>query len=146
MADAASALKSGAAFAKLRELVEVQGGDVRQIDDPARLPKARLVDDVPAPESGFVASLNALSVGMAAVELGAGRERKGDSIDHAVGLMVHKKVGDALAAGEPVFTLHANDEARLAQAKARLADALALSPHPVEPLPMFYDLITGDPN
>jgi pyrimidine-nucleoside phosphorylase len=145
MAEAANAIQTGAAFAKLRELIEAQGGDVRQIDDPGRLPKARLVEDVRASESGIVASLNALSVGMAAVELGAGRERKGEDIDHAVGLMVHRKVGETLAAGEPVFTLHANDEARLVQAKARLADALTVSADSVEPLPMFYDLITGDP-
>ncbi|MCC7209432.1 MAG: thymidine phosphorylase [Anaerolineae bacterium] len=144
-AEAARTLDNGAAFAKLRELVGAQGGDVRQIDDPALLPKAQYVDDVIVPESGFVESLDALSVGLAAVELGAGRERKGDAIDHAVGLMVHYKVGDYLPEGEPVFTLYANDETHLAQVRQRLESAVLLSPEPVKPLPMFYDLITGDP-
>jgi thymidine phosphorylase len=85
--------------------------------------------------------LNALQVGMASVDLGAGRERKEDNIDHAVGVVVHKKVGDAITVGEPTFTLHANDRARLEQARRRLDNTIVYSAHPTAPLPTFYDII-----
>ncbi|PJF42943.1 MAG: thymidine phosphorylase [Candidatus Thermofonsia Clade 1 bacterium] len=142
MAEAAETLRDGSAFAKFRELVIAQGGDVRQVDDPSLLPQAQLVESIPAPRSGYVEQLNALDVAMAAVELGAGRERKGDPIDHAVGVLVHKKVGEYVTAGEPLFTLHANDSARLARAKARLARTVVYSSTPTLPLPTFYDVVT----
>ncbi|MDW8297752.1 MAG: thymidine phosphorylase [Anaerolineae bacterium] len=144
MAEAADTLRDGSAFAKFRELVAAQGGDVRQVDDPSLLPQAQIVDVLHAPRSGYVEQLNALDVGLAAVELGAGRERKGEPIDHAVGVLVHKKVGEYVTAGEPLFTLHANDSARLARAKERLARTVVYSSTPTAALPTFYDVVTGD--
>jgi pyrimidine-nucleoside phosphorylase len=141
--EAAAQLASSAAFEKFRALVAAQGGDVGMVNDPSRLPHARIVEVLTASQAGYVARLNALQVGLAAVELGAGRERKEDSIDHAVGIVVHKKVGDAVTAGESVFTLHANDPERLQQALARLQDAVQISERTVPPLPMFYDTIAG---
>ena len=73
---------------------------------------------------------------------GAGRERKDDKIDHAVGLFVHKKVGDGITQGETTFTLYANDPTRLEQAKKRLTHAIVYSNRPTAPLPTFYDTIT----
>lgn len=143
MAESAETLRDGSAFAKFRELVAAQGGDVRQVDDPSLLPQAQIVEVLPAVRSGYIEQLNALDVGMAAVDLGAGRQRKGDPIDHAVGILVHKKVGDSVAAGEPIFTLHANDAERLAQAKERLARTVVYSSTPTSPLPPFYDVVTG---
>jgi pyrimidine-nucleoside phosphorylase len=143
MAESAETLRDGSAFAKFRELVAAQGGDVRQVDDPSLLPSAQLVEALPAPRSGYVEQLNALDVGLAAVELGAGRERKGEPVDHAVGILVHKKVGEYVTAGEPIFTLHANDAERLARAKARLARTVVYSSTPTLPLPTFYDVVTG---
>ena len=143
--EAAEKLGSGAAFEKFRALVAAQGGDVGMVDDPSRLPQARIVEVLTASQAGYVARLNALQVGLAAVELGAGRERKEDAVDHAVGIVVHKKVGDAVAVGESVFTLYANDPERLQRAVARLQDAVQTSEQPVPPLPMFYDTITGGP-
>lgn len=144
MAESADTLRDGSAFAKFREMVAAQGGDVRQVDDPSLLPQARIVEVIRAPRSGYVEQLNALDVGMAAVELGAGRERKGEPIDHAVGIVVHKKVSEYVAAGEPIFTLHANDSARLARAKERLARTVVYSSTPTLPLPTFYDVVTGE--
>ncbi|RLC58036.1 MAG: thymidine phosphorylase [Chloroflexota bacterium] len=131
-------LTSGAAWQKFRELVEAQGGDIRYIEEPERLPRARLIEPVPAPRSGYVAAVNAAEVGMAVVELGGGRERKGDPIDHSVGVVVHYKVGDPVRKGMPLFTIHANDEANLAAARERVLAAYTFSDIAVEPLPLFY--------
>lgn len=144
MAEAAGTLKNGRAFAKFREMVAAQGGDISMVDNPKLLPKANIVQTVTATRSGYVDQLSALSVGVASVDLGAGRDRKEDSIDHAVGLIVHKKVGDSVTAGEPIFTLHANDQHKLEVAQQRLETALVYSEHPTAALPTFYDTIMSD--
>jgi pyrimidine-nucleoside phosphorylase len=87
-------LASGAAWHKFKDMVEAQDGDVRYVDEPERLPKARLIEPVPAPRSGYLANVNAAEVGKAVVDLGGGREEIGDPIDHSVGVIVHYKVGD----------------------------------------------------
>ncbi len=140
----AEVIASGAAWEKFRALVAAQGGDVAYIDQPERLPRARLVETLTAAEAGHVAQVHARRVGETAVLLGAGREKKGDPIDHAVGIEVHVKVGDAVQPGAPLFTVHANDPARLEAAKQALQTAVRLSPEPVAPLPLFYGLVTGD--
>ncbi len=141
MAEAADHLRDGSALEKLRILVQAQGGDVSVIDDPKKLAKATIIEEMHATQSGYVEQLSALNVGVASVDLGAGRERKEDGIDHAVGIMVHKKVGDPVQAGEVTFTLHANDPAKLQLAKERLTDAIIYSNVPTTPLPMFYNII-----
>ncbi len=137
----ASLLDSGAALAKFRELVQAQGGDVRQVDEPKRLPQARYQEPLYAEENGYAAEVNALKVAQATLELGAGRARKTDTIDPAVGVVVHKKVGDRVAKGDPLFTVHANDAERLARARVILAEAVTVSAEPQAPLPAFYDTI-----
>lgn len=141
MAEAADRLSDGSAFEKFRTLVKAQGGDLSVIDNPDRLPCASIIELLTAQQSGYVQQISALEVGVTALALGAGRERKGDPIDYAVGIMVHKKVGDPVAAGEPIFTIHANDSVRLEQAKERLKNALVYSPTVVAPLPTFYNTI-----
>jgi pyrimidine-nucleoside phosphorylase len=138
-------LNNGRALAKFRELVEAQGGDVRQVDEPERLPQARYQETLYAEENGYAAEVNALKVAQATLELGAGRARKTDPIDPAVGVVVHKKVGDRVAKGDPLFTVHANDPEKLARAKAVLAEAVVLSPEPQTPPPAFYDTIVAVP-
>jgi pyrimidine-nucleoside phosphorylase len=145
MAEAADRIADGSALEKLRMLVRVQGGDVNYIDNLALFPKASIVETLTASSDGYVAQLSALNVGLASVDLGAGRSRKEDPVDHAVGIIVHKKVGDTLTKGEATFTIHANDPHRLAQAKEYLKDAIVSSPHAVAPLPMFYNTIEGSP-
>ncbi len=137
----ARALDDGSAWKMFRRLVQAQGGDVRYVDEPDRLPKARYVEPLPAPQSGYLRQIHARVVGEAAVVLGAGREKKGDPIDHAVGIVVHKKVGEWVEEGEPVFTLHANDPERLAEARRHLQQAWQWSPEPVSPLPHFYGVV-----
>lgn len=136
-----AALADGRALAKFRQLVEAQGGDVRYVDEPDRLPSAALVETVAAPRAGYVAEVNAREIGLTAVDLGAGRAKKGDPLDYAVGLIVHHKVGDRVQKGEPLFTIHANDPARLAAAKERALAAHRFSPRRVKPLPLFYQVL-----
>ncbi|MBI5666505.1 MAG: thymidine phosphorylase [Chloroflexi bacterium] len=136
-------LDSGTGLAKFRQLVTAQGGDVRLIDDPSLLPTASIVETYPAAQAGYIAQVAAEEIGMASFDLGAGREKKGDPVDLAVGLIVHVKVGDRVEPGTPLVTIHANDEQRLAACRARLDRAFAFSPTPVEPLPLFHGTIFG---
>lgn len=138
---ARQALESGQGWAFFRRLVEAQEGDVAYVDHPERLPKARWVEVVPAPHEGYLAEINARVVGETAVELGAGRAKKGDPIDRAVGVVVHHKVGDRVARGEPLFTVHANDEAKIGPAVERLLAAHRWRAEAVEPLPLFYGMV-----
>lgn len=140
---AEDALESGRALESFRRLVQAQGGDVRYVDEPDRLPHAPLVETVPATRAGYLLGINAREVGETSVELGAGRARKEDPIDYAVGIEIHHKVGDYVQAGEPLFTIHANDAAKLTAAKTRLLAAHQWSTEPVQPLPLFYDVIGG---
>ncbi len=141
---AAEALDSGAALEKFRALVQAQGGDVSVIDDLDRLPRARYVETVEASEAGYLEQIHAREVGLTVVGLGGGREKKGDPIDHAVGVVVHRKVGDQVEKGEPLFTVHANDEASLKEAVRRVLAAHRFSAVPVVPLPLFYRTLTGE--
>lgn len=136
---AEKSLADGSAYEKFRMLVTAQGGDVSFVDDPAKLPKASLVEVVKASRSGFISQVHARSVGEAAVALGAGRAKKGDPIDHAVGFLVRHKVGDKIEAGEPLFEIHANDPQKLAAAREAVLDAHTFSDEPVPPLPLFYE-------
>ncbi|MBU0703873.1 MAG: thymidine phosphorylase [Chloroflexi bacterium] len=131
-------LNSGAAWHKFRDMVETQGGDVRYIDEPDRLPRAKMIEPVPAPRSGYLSEANAAEIGMAVMALGGGREEIEDQIDRSVGVIVHYKVGDLVQKDTPLFTVHANDGARLAAARERVLAAHTFSDGPVQRLPLFY--------
>ena len=135
-------LSSGAAWQKFRDLVEAQGGDVSAVDNPDELPQASMVKPIEAPRSGYVRSIEAAEIGLAVVGLGGGREEKGEPIDHSVGVVVHHKVGDLIQKGTPLFTIHANDEKKLEEARDRVLAAHRFSDQPVQPLPLFYQRIT----
>jgi pyrimidine-nucleoside phosphorylase len=137
-------LDGGQAFAKFRLMVEAQGGDVRMVDDPYLLPKAEIIEDFTASRSGYIAGIQADQIGIASSELGAGRERKGDPIDPAVGLWLDIKVGDFVEAGTPLVKIHANDASKIAPCRARLEKAITYSDAPVERLPLFYGTIYGN--
>ena len=114
---AAEMIASGKAKAKFREVVRLQGGDARVIDEPGRLPKAKGKVDVVSAKAGFVAGTQCEQLGVACAVLGGGRERKEDTIDPAVGLVFHKKIGERVEKGEALCTLHYNAENRLEEAK-----------------------------
>lgn len=136
---AESAIANGAAWQKFRQLVSAQGGDVSFIDSPEKMENARIVETIPSPESGFLSQIHARLIGEAAVELGAGRARKGDPIDHAVGFEILHKVGDHVKQGEPLFVIHANNPAAFKRAREQVLAAHRFSPTPVAPLPLFYE-------
>ncbi|MCY3832028.1 MAG: thymidine phosphorylase [Chloroflexi bacterium] len=141
--EADAALARGGAFQDLHRMVKAQGGDVSQIEDTSRLPQATLRFEWRARESGCLSAVRADRVARATLALGAGRRTKADEIDHAVGIEAHCSVGDAVAAGDLLMTLHANDEDRLTAALDELAGAVEYSEAPVERLPLFHGVIDG---
>ena len=96
------------------------------------LPAARLIESVNSDRSGAIIAIDAMEVGLAAAILGSGRVKKGDAIDHAVGIVLQRKVGDAVSAGDPLFTLHANDSRRLEEARERVRQAVTVGDGPVQ--------------
>jgi pyrimidine-nucleoside phosphorylase len=138
------ALHSGRALAKFKEWIAAQGGDLACVDDPSRLPQAAIIQDVLAPRTGYVAGIDAMEVGLTAMLLGAGRARKGDPIDHAVGVVLQAKAGDYVKRNEPLLTIYANDADRLAQAQEKLLAAYTWSEEPVQAPPLLYEIIQGD--
>lgn len=134
-------IKDGSAWNCFRDLVTAQGGKVEYIEQPHKLPNAKCIEKINSPRSGYLSEIDALQIGKTAVLLGAGRSRKGDQIDHSVGIVVHHKIGNWVEVDEPVFTIHANSLGALESSKKKLLDALSWSEEPVEPLPLFYGII-----
>lgn len=139
-------LSNGKAFEKFRQMVEGQGGNLAMIDNPELLPQAREQLGVFATENGYIAGANAEKAAIASLVLGAGRAKKEDSIDHAVGVVLTVKVGDRVRNGDKMGVIHANDLLKAGEAKALLLEAITYSSTPVEPLPLFYDAILGRRN
>lgn len=136
---AEKSITDGSALEKLRVLVQAQGGDASYVDDVSKFERAKYVEVVNAPRNGFISQVHARIVGEASVALGAGRSKKGDPVDHAVGFVIHKKVGDKVQEGEPLFEIHANDEAKLAEACVEVLSAYRFNDESVPPLPLFYE-------
>jgi pyrimidine-nucleoside phosphorylase len=123
-------IASGKALEKFRQMVEMQGGDARAIDDVKRLPEAQHKMEILSPRSGYIAALKCEEIGTACVILGGGRERKEDAVDPAVGIVLHKKVGEQVTAGEAVATIHYNAEARAARARDLLEQSCIIADAP----------------
>jgi pyrimidine-nucleoside phosphorylase len=131
-------LDSGQGWRKFREWIVAQGGDEAYVNNPSLLPQATFIERLPSARSGYVAGLDAMEVGLTAALLGGGRVQKGDSIDRAVGVVLAKKIGDYVECGEPLLTIHANDEEKLSNAKRRLLDAYSWSDTPVQLPPLVH--------
>ena len=110
-------ITSGQALEKFRECIALQGGDERVTDDPSLLPQARSRVDVTAASPGYIVDTRCQDFGIALAMLGGGREKKEDPVDHGVSLEFHRRIGDRVAAGEKLVTIHYNAEAKLAEAK-----------------------------
>ena len=139
-----AALESGAGLQKFREMIAAQGGDARVADDVGLLPRAKLVTAVPAARDGYVAAMDTTAIGYVAQGLGAGRARKDDTIDPAVGLVMDVRIGDFVRAGEPICHIHANAAARADAAAKRMQEIVLLSDEePVRP-PLIYATVTPE--
>ncbi|HYL64752.1 MAG TPA: thymidine phosphorylase [Candidatus Methylomirabilis sp.] len=114
-------IASGRAKQKLKQCIRLQGGDERVVDDAHLLPQSGFHADVPSPASGFIISTNCEQFGVALANLGGGRQKKEDRIDHAVGLEFHKRIGDRVEKGETLATIHYNIAAKLPEAKSLIA-------------------------
>jgi len=141
MVMAEEAIDSGSGLNYLRKLIEAQEGDVSYVDKPDKLPEAPFKMVIEAQEDGYVSEVHARTVGETAVLLGAGRKKKGEPIDLAVGIMVHVKVGDHVENGQPLFVVHGRDEASMKAAQISLQKAVKLSPMKTYPLPHFHGVI-----
>ncbi|WP_046721565.1 pyrimidine-nucleoside phosphorylase [Heyndrickxia coagulans] len=134
------AIANGAGLEKFKKFVANQGGDPSVIDHPEKLPQAKYAIDLPAKTSGYVSKMVADQIGVAAMMLGAGRATKEDKIDFAVGIVLRKKVGDRVEAGEPLATIYANREA-VEEVKEKIYDNITISDHGEEPK-LIHKIIT----
>jgi pyrimidine-nucleoside phosphorylase len=133
---------NGAALAKFREIVAAQGGDARVCDAPDEvLPQAKFTRELRAAKAGWVTEVIALDVALAALQLGAGRVRAEDAVDHAVGFTRLVKIGERVAAGSVLALIHANDIARLETAAHILEEAIVIGSAPVDPTRWIEDVI-----
>ena len=134
-------LQNGDALARFRDMVRLQHGDVRAIDDVSRLPKAKIVEEYSAPHAGYVAEVNADAVGRACIVLGAGRKKTEDPVDFAVGISDLAKIGDKIDKGSPLLMIHANDKHKLEEAEKLLDQAFRFSASPVAPSPAVLETL-----
>jgi pyrimidine-nucleoside phosphorylase len=131
----------GTAFTKFREMVKAQGGDVGMVDDPRRLPQAKFKETVASPRAGWVTDVDAMSVALAGLRLGAGRARAEDAVDHAVGVNELVKIGERIEAGAPLCQIHANSEQALSEARSMLGKAILIGDAPIQPAKLIEEII-----
>ena len=134
-------LSSGAALEKMRAIIEWQGGDVRVLSDYERLPRAARRRTIAAGTDGYVAGLRADLVGRASMALGAGRQRIEDRIDHGAGVLIAKKPGEWVRAGDTILELLYNDDRGLGEASALAHTAIRLTAEPVVPRPIVLGTV-----
>jgi thymidine phosphorylase len=137
----AQSVADGSALELFARVVAAQGGDPRVVEDPGLLPQAPSHVDIHADVSGYLARLDAYQVGVAAMRLGAGRERKEDTIDPSVGITIHEKPGAQVENGQPLLTLHYRHPARLEEALRVLEGAFEISEDPIEIPPLIIERI-----
>ena len=134
-------VQSGAGAKKFQEIIERQGGDPAVVDDPGKLPQAKEQVEFAASESGYIVRIETERVGRAAMALGAGRAKVNDSIDPAVGLVLRKKLGDKVEAGEPLAILHVNRSETLPEVQGWLEPAFQFGSNPLERAPLVRETI-----
>ncbi len=135
-------IRSGAAFAKMKEWVSAQGGDARYLDDVTLFQRAAHAKDVLSPASGYIVSTDAEKIGEASVILGAGRASKEDAIDHAAGILIRKKTGDRVEKGDVICTLLTNRESSLRDAEEEVLSAVGIGDTPPEAAPLIFGIVS----
>jgi len=136
-------VRSGKALEKFRECIRLQGGNPRVIDDTSLLSLGRGRLDVKSGASGFIADINCLDLGIALAMIGGGREKKEDRLDHGVGLEFHKRIGDAVQAGEPLVTISYNADAQLEAAQKMIAASYQIGDKKPPSRPLIRRIIGG---
>lgn len=134
-------LESGKAFEKFREFISAQGGSLRQIDDPSLFKKALYSHDVTIKESGYISSMNAEMIGSSSVILGAGRVKKDDTINHAAGIILHRKTGDKVQNGDVIATFYTDSNESIPAAEKLLLESLSITEIKTEKPPLIYKII-----
>jgi pyrimidine-nucleoside phosphorylase len=137
-------IRDGSALAKFKEFIAGQGGNADWVDHPEKLPQPAQEIPLLAEENGFVQAIHAEEVGLAAMRLGAGRATKEDVIDHAVGIVLHKKTGDTVKKGEAIATLLVNRTEPLAEVEKRLRQAIEIGKERVTPPPLIRCIVTAE--
>jgi len=140
---AAEIIANGSARDKFREIIRLQGGDAGVVDDPSRLPRARNKAVAVAMKEGYIAAIRCEQVGVASMLLGGGREKKEDTIDPAVGIVLEKKVGDRVQAGSVLCTIHFNSDARKGEALAMLSNSFVIGDAAPRARPLVRKIIGG---
>ena len=134
-------LHNGKALQQFKVFLESQGGDASVVDNPEKLPQASYQIELPAKSSGTIAEIVADDIGTAAMMLGAGRATKDAEIDLAVGMVLHKKIGDKVNEGESLLTIYANSE-NLDEVKEKLYNSISISRDDVTAPTLIHDIIT----
>jgi len=136
-----SKIESGEALEKFKEVIAAQDGDPSVVDDPSRLPRAPETATVNADRAGYVTRCNALTVGITATRLGAGRERADDVVDPGVGITLHKKLGDRVETGDALATVHYSKQKLWDTQRDKLTGAWTIEDEPEEPRPLVIERI-----
>ena len=121
-------IQNGKAFNKLKQMVQNQGGDISYLENTDKFEKAQFTEEILASQNGYIQEINAEEIGKVACNLGAGRIKKEDNIDYAVGIELDKKVGTKVQKGEILGKIHANDTTKLEIAKKQVNDIIKISP------------------
>jgi len=138
------ALHSGRGLNTLRQMIAAQGGDPSCCDNVANLPQAKVILPVPALQSGYVHHMDTIGLGNTAQAMGAGRRTKEDVIDPSVGFVLHKRIGDAVSAGESIATVHAKDQQSAAIAIAAIQQQVAICAQQVPPCKLIHAFVTDE--
>ena len=135
------AIASGTALTKLKEMVKAQGGDVRFIDNPTLFETSKFTYEVKASKSGYISGMNAETIGIASVVLGAGREKKEDSIDYKAGISLLRKTGDQIETGDTIAILYTDLEDKIADAEKLILGTIEISDAPPPEEKLIYEII-----
>lgn len=135
------AVEDGSGFTRLRSMLEEMGGDVRYVDDPNLLVRTKRIVPIYKDCTGYIKKLDAKSIGLAALLLGAGREKAGDTVDPAVGILMKKRCGDRIEKDEPIAYMYVNDEKNLDEAVSKLVNAVCVADEKPEDEALVYDII-----
>lgn len=136
-----NAISDGSAFNKLKEWVVAQGGNGDWIENPDNFPKAQFKEDIIAENDCYISSMNAEEIGISSVILGAGREKKDDTIDMTAGIILNKKTGDKIKKGDIIATLYTNSENTIKSAKEKFLSAIEFSGEKPEEIPLIYEIV-----